>query len=184
MWSTLWNAALKTADTVRTGEAQAFHNFYATSPGEQAEYFSGMDPRAILTGRDFASTDNLSTYDNLLDLGYGSGGFAIEVSQVRDVPKLTVVDLPFVVPVTREIIADSGVSERIDCAAVDMTTSPVPSTRSFSRTSFRSFPQNTPRSRFEKQETPSLPAVTSTRWVTSWMTQRSLRSIPSRSTSP
>jgi SAM-dependent methyltransferase len=67
-----------------------------------------------------AKSEDLSAFSRLLDLGGGSGAFAIEA--VRRYPKLTAVvfDHPRVIAVAEKIVGESGVAGRIQCLAGDL----------------------------------------------------------------
>jgi hypothetical protein len=51
-WLERWNAVLKTAETIRTGVAQARHDFSAMSPEEQESFFRAQHPASVSAGRD------------------------------------------------------------------------------------------------------------------------------------
>jgi 2-hydroxy-4-(methylsulfanyl)butanoate S-methyltransferase len=69
-----------------------------------------------------ASSHYFTGYSRLLDLGGGSGAFAIEA--VKRYPGLSamVFDMPQVVAVTEKIIRETGLTKRITCAGGDLRT--------------------------------------------------------------
>lgn len=77
-------------------------------------------------GRRFARSVDLAERRHLLDLGGGSGAYSIQA--VRAVPGLraTVLDLPPVVVVTAEHLAEHGVADRVDTIGGDFTTDAFP----------------------------------------------------------
>ena len=98
---------------------------YATtldSPQITEEFIRGQHGGSLAPAYRLAHTMDLSRYIRLLDLGGGSGAFAIEA--VKRYPGLSAVvfDLPQVVVVTEKIIQESGLEERITCAAGDLRT--------------------------------------------------------------
>ncbi len=86
-----------------------------------ATYSIGMG-----AGRRFVRTVDLARRKRMLDLGGGSGAYSINV--VKTYPDMTAVvfDLPPVVEVTREFLADNGVADRVDTIGGDFTSDPLP----------------------------------------------------------
>jgi SAM-dependent methyltransferase len=62
---------------------------------------------------------------SVLDLGGGHGGYSIALARVRAGIHATVFDLPSVIDVTREIIAQSGLSDRVKAVAGDFHVDPI-----------------------------------------------------------
>jgi acetylserotonin N-methyltransferase len=56
----------------------------------------------------------------LLDVGGGSGCFAIALAQKHPTLRCTILELPAMCSIAQEYIAASGVSDRVDACAVDM----------------------------------------------------------------
>ena len=103
---------------------------YATmldTPQVTEEFIRGQHSGSLAPASRLARTLDLSGYARFLDLGGGSGAFAIEA--VKRYPGLSAVvfDLPQVVVVTEKIIQESGLEERITCAGGDLRTDPWPS---------------------------------------------------------
>lgn len=78
------------------------------------------------SGRRFVRTVDLNGRKKLLDIGGGSGAYSIVA--VQNTPGLTAVvfDIPPVVVVTAEFIAQHGVSDRVTTLAGDFTADPFP----------------------------------------------------------
>ena len=93
-------------------DARAYH---------KATYSVGMG-----AGKRFARLVDLSGRKKLLDLGGGSGAYSIQA--VRAFPKLTAVvfDLPPVVEVTKEYLAECGVEDRVSTCGGDFTSDDFP----------------------------------------------------------
>ena len=92
--STMWNAALKTAESIRTGVPQAKLNYSEMSQDDLRHFFCGEHPYAVEYGRDLVERYDFSSYSTLLDVGGGSGGLAIAVTENCPHIQATVVDLP------------------------------------------------------------------------------------------
>jgi predicted O-methyltransferase YrrM len=65
---------------------------------------------------------DLHDVTRVLDLGGGSGVFAMAFARVKQDLHATVFDLPEVVGLTRQYVADAGLSDRIDTLAGDYRT--------------------------------------------------------------
>lgn len=100
---------------------------YAGLTVEQARaYHAATYSIGMGAGRRFARRIDLSGRRRLLDLGGGSGAYSIQA--VRAYPDLTAVvfDLPPVVEVTREYLAECGVADRVSVHAGDFTRDELP----------------------------------------------------------
>ena len=118
--STMWHAALKTAESIRTGLPQAKLNFSDMSQDELRQFFCGEHPYAVEYGRDLVERYDFSSYNTLLDVGGGSGGLAIAVTEACPHIQATVVDLPKVTPVTQHYIDEAGAGNRVKVVTADV----------------------------------------------------------------
>ena len=118
--SDLWSAALKTAESIRTGVPQANHDYASMSKDESQQFFRGQHPYAIDYGRDLIARYDFSSYRTLLDVGGGSGGLAIAVTDAIPNIQVTVVELSTVTPVTQHFIDEAGAGDRIKVVAADV----------------------------------------------------------------
>jgi len=67
-----------------------------------------------------ARNGNLDGVTRLLDVGAGSGCFAIAIAQHFPSIRCTLLELPAVCDVARDYIAEGGVSDRVDTLSIDM----------------------------------------------------------------
>jgi ubiquinone/menaquinone biosynthesis C-methylase UbiE len=123
--STMWNAALKTAESIRTGVPQAKLNYSDMSQDELRQFFLGEHPYAVEYGRDLVERYDFSTYSTLLDVGGGSGGLAIAVTEACPHIKATIVDLPKITPVTQYYIDEAGAGNKVKVIAADVVRDPL-----------------------------------------------------------
>ena len=86
-----------------------------------ATYSIGMG-----AGRRFVRTVDLSRRKRMLDLGGGSGAYSINVVQAHPEMTAVVFDLPPVIEVTGEFLAENGVADRVDTIGGDFTSDPLP----------------------------------------------------------
>jgi SAM-dependent methyltransferase len=98
-------------------------------PDKTRNFVLGMHNRARGVAASLAATIDLTGKKRLLDVGGGPGTYSIML--VRQTPGLsaTVLDLPGVVAIAREIIAGSGAGDRIDVVAGDYSISRFPADR-------------------------------------------------------
>ena len=123
--STMWNAALKTADSIQKGVPQAKLNYSEMSQDELRRFFLGEHPYAVEYGRDLVKRYDFSSYTTLLDIGGGSGGLAIAVTEACPHIKATIVDLPKITPVTQHYIDEAGAGDRVKVVTADAVRDPL-----------------------------------------------------------
>ena len=124
--SELWSASLKTAESIRTGVPQAIHDYANMSTDELQQFFHGQHPYAIEYGRDLIARYDFSSYQTLLDVGGGSGGLAIAVTDAIPHIQVTVAELSAVTPVTQHFIYEAGAGDRIKVVAADVVHDSLP----------------------------------------------------------
>lgn len=119
-----WRWALMTADSIRTGKPQAEHD-YATMPApERDAFFRDIHPNALETGNMLVERLDLASRRHLLDVGGGSGGLAIAACRRCPDLRATVLELPAIAPIAEEMVAESGLAERISVVAHDIVAGP------------------------------------------------------------
>ena len=126
VYSDLWSAVFKTAESIRTGLPQAKHDYSAMSKDELQQFFRGTHSQAIARGRELVAKYSFSSCRTLLDVGGGSGGLAIAVTEACPHIQATVVDLPTVTPVTHYFIEEAGAGDRVQVIAADLFRDSVP----------------------------------------------------------
>ncbi len=119
-YATTWPTGLKTADSVRTDSPQAKYD-YATAPAEFLEkQLRGLLAGAMATGRTLAKHYDFSAYRMVVDVGGGSGGLAIALTEAHPHLRATVADLPSVISITQRVIAEAGAAERVQTLCMDV----------------------------------------------------------------
>lgn len=124
--STMWNAALKTAKSIRTGLPQAKLNYSDMSQEELRKFFCGEHPYAVEYGRDLVKRYDFSPYKTLLDVGGGSGGLSIAVTESCPHIQATVIDLPNVTPVTQYYINEEGAGDKVEVVTANVLCDTLP----------------------------------------------------------
>ena len=125
-YSLLWNAVLKTAESIRTGIPQAKLDYSAMPQDELETFFRGEHPGTLADGRELASMFDLSSCRSLIDIGGGSGGLAIAVTEACPHIKATIVDLPTITPITQRFIEEMGAKSRIQVISADAVSDSLP----------------------------------------------------------
>lgn len=120
-----WESTLKTAESIRTGIPQAKLDFSAGSEDELEKFLRGLHPQTMTSGRELADKRDLSSCRTLADIGGGSGGLAIAVTEKYPQIKATVVELPTVTPITQLILDEAGAEDRVDVVAADVLSGPL-----------------------------------------------------------
>ena len=115
-----WQAGLRTAESIRTGAPQTKLDFSGASAAELETFYRSNHAQALRRGRELAATYDLSTHRSLLDVGGGSGGLAIAVTETHPHIQATVVELPTVALITRRIIDEAGASDRVQVRNIDI----------------------------------------------------------------
>ena len=124
LWSDLWHAELRTAETIRLGRAAARHDYARMSPEELLTFYRGLHANAMATGRLLAQRYDWSACRSVLDVGGGSGGVAIALARACPDLRATVVDLPNVTPLTRQFVAEEGAQERVEVQTANIVHAP------------------------------------------------------------
>lgn len=137
--SDVWHAMLQTAASVRTGTPQTKHDFLAMTPEELEAFLRGLHTGAVSTGRDLALRFDFSARRTLLDVGGGSGGLSIALTETHPHIRATVAELPTVTPITERFIRDAGAAGRVSVLAVDVVDGPV--SGSYDAAAMRAFTQ-------------------------------------------
>jgi hypothetical protein len=122
----MWNAAMRAADSIRSGEPQARIDFAAMSESELERFFRAFRAEAMMAGRELAGRYDFSSRRALIDVGGGSGGVAVALTEAWPDLWATVVDLPSVTPITRRLVGEVGASERVRIVAADVVAAPPP----------------------------------------------------------
>jgi acetylserotonin N-methyltransferase len=131
----LWKLWAHLEDAVREGthrwrqgfgwDGPVFDSFFHTEEAKR-EFLMGMHGFGLLSSPEVVAAFDLSRYHRLVDLGGATGHLAITACQRYPELRAVVFDLPVAVPLAREIVAASSVAQRIEVAAGDFFTDPLP----------------------------------------------------------
>lgn len=125
LYADLWDAALQTAKSIRTGQPQAKHDYTQMSREALETFYQGLHPGALTTGRTLVENYGLSSYQRLLDVGGGSGGVAIAAVKACPHIQATIVDVSNVTPITQCFVTEAGVSDRVKVITGNIVEAPL-----------------------------------------------------------
>ena len=125
LYADLWDAALQTAKSIRTGQPQAKHDYTQMSREALETFYQGLHPGALTTGRTLVENYGLSSSQRLLDVGGGSGGVAIAAVKACPHIRAAVVDVSNVTPITQRFVTEAGVSDRVKVITANIVEAPL-----------------------------------------------------------
>jgi acetylserotonin N-methyltransferase len=118
----LWKLWGNLEDAIREGtnrwyqtfglEGSIFENFFKTDDARR-EFLLSMHGYGLVSSPDVAGAFDLSRFSRLVDLGGATGHLAIAICERFPGITATVLDLPEVCPLAREVIAASPLADRI-----------------------------------------------------------------------
>ena len=133
--SVLWKLWGNLEDAIREGtnrwkqtygwDSPLFENFFHT-PEAMREFLMGMNGFGLLSSPVVVNAVDLSRFRTLVDLGGATGHLAIAACQRYSTLTAILFDLPGALPLAREIISASEVSNRITVQAGDFFHDPLP----------------------------------------------------------
>lgn len=102
------------------------HTILGDDPDKTRHFVLGMANRARGVAAPLAATLDLSGRTHLLDVGGGPATYSMMLVTKTPGLRATVLDLPAVVAIAKELVAASGVADRIDFVAGDYAGVPFP----------------------------------------------------------
>ncbi len=122
----LWDTWSNLTEVVKTGLPA--HRQEINERGEEwlFSFINAMHDRAMKQAPRQLSGLDLSGIHTMLDVGGGSGAYAMEFISRKPEIEATIFDLPEVVPITREFIHKEGYTDKIKTCAGDYTVDELP----------------------------------------------------------
>lgn len=119
-WPAFWNEVLHTAASIRTGTAQAKVDYARMAPEDLEAHYQSFHPVSVATGRELATRYDFSAARHLLDVGGGTGGQTMALTEAYPQLRATIVDLPTVTPITQRWVAAAQARDRIRVVSADV----------------------------------------------------------------
>ena len=120
LWREQFVSLLQTAESVRSDTPRAKIDFFGMPADELATFLKGLHGMTVAAGRNMAAKPEFAAAKTMVDVGCGSAGIAIASCATHPHLTATATDLPTVVPVADEMIAEAGLADRISTTAVDI----------------------------------------------------------------
>ncbi|RLP27143.1 methyltransferase [Mesorhizobium sp. YM1C-6-2] len=107
----LWEADLKTADSLRQNRPAALHDFSEAGPEEAAAFSRMLAPGGVIFGRQLAEAIDLSAVGSVIDIGGGAGAILVGLRERWPHIAATLMELPTVAAVAPKILAEYGAGD-------------------------------------------------------------------------
>jgi len=120
-----WQHLTQLARTGAPVESPKLH--LGADPERTRRFVMSMHGRAMAIGRPVLAMLDLRGKKQLLDIGGGPGTYSVLISQANPEIRCTVLDLPEVVAVARELIIGQGAADRVETLPGDYHTAELPS---------------------------------------------------------
>jgi SAM-dependent methyltransferase len=118
--SQLWHADLLTAQSIRSGQPAALHDFSGASDEEMAAMLRGMHDYALASGRDLLRRFDFSGCGSVVDIGGGSGGLVAALCEAHPTMRGTLFDLPRTAALAEAILRETPGGDRVVIEAGDI----------------------------------------------------------------
>lgn len=115
----LWHTWSTMTDAIKHGGRAVDTSIKEEDPAWTPAFIEAMNYRAVKVAEELVSRLDLTGVKRVLDVGGGSGAYAIAFVRSRPDITATVFDLPRVIPLTEQYIAESGMSDRISTVTGD-----------------------------------------------------------------
>lgn len=122
-----WDSFGRLTEKLKTEDpATVIGNYEVMTVEAARRYHQATSSVGFGSGRRFVRQVDLSSRSKIMDIGGGSGAYSIVAAETHLGLLATVLDLPPVVEVTREFIADHELEDRVTAEACDFTADPFP----------------------------------------------------------
>lgn len=121
----VWQADLQTAQSIRSGEPAALHDFDSASDAEMAAMLRGMHPYASASGRDLVRRFDFSRVNSVVDIGGGSGGLVAALCEAHPALHGTLLELPRNARLAADILKATPGGDRVSVEAGDILAAPL-----------------------------------------------------------
>jgi predicted O-methyltransferase YrrM len=115
----LWKSWSTMTDAVKKGGKVTDKSLKEEDPRWTTAFIEAMHYRAVKTSAEITARLDLAGVSRVLDVGGGSGAYAMGFVNARPDINVTVFDLPDVVPLARKYIEESGMGDRIEAIEGD-----------------------------------------------------------------
>jgi len=110
----LWDTWTTLTEAVRTGTCVPLRGFNERGDEWLTAFISAMHDRAVRQAPAVVGGIDLTNVTRVLDVGGGSGAYAMAFARAKEGLSATVFDLPNVIPLTRSFIEREGLARRVN----------------------------------------------------------------------
>ena len=122
----LWHAMPTTAESIRTGEPQAHHDWHMDEVSPELDAIThAYHLRGLASRADILSEIDLSTYKHIADIGGGTGALAIGLTDALPELHVTIVDLPASISLAEKYVKSVPQKDRIHLKEHNMLAAPL-----------------------------------------------------------
>ena len=121
-----WNEWGRLAEHLRTKDLKVMGAIDSFTVADARRYHNATYSIGMGAGRRFVRQVDLRGRKRIMDIGGGSGAYCIAAVKEHAGIRAVVLDLPVVCEVTREFIAENGVSDRVEAEPCNFTRDPFP----------------------------------------------------------
>jgi len=121
----IWEADLRTAETIRRGAPAALHDFTGMDETSLTAFLRGMIPFARATGRALGKQFDFAGVGSIVDVGGGSGAALAGLMEQHATMRGTLFELPSVAKAAATLLADFPCRDRIAIETGNITAEPV-----------------------------------------------------------
>jgi hypothetical protein len=123
----IWNAVAFTTETIRTGHPQGKVDYEADKLSEdEIAVFKGLFTSSGRSVKHLMKAYDLGQHHHLVDIGGGSGGIAVTLTDTYPDLHVTILDLPGVISLTKRFTASAFGHNRIHMLAGDVVENSIP----------------------------------------------------------
>jgi 3-hydroxy-5-methyl-1-naphthoate 3-O-methyltransferase len=121
----LWETWSRMTEVVRTGRPTGLPDVNERGGDWLRPFIAAMHGRARQTAADVVAALDLDGVSRVLDVGGGSGAYAMAFARARRGISAVVFDLPNVIPLTRMYISQEGLAAEVTTSTGDYLTAPL-----------------------------------------------------------
>jgi ubiquinone/menaquinone biosynthesis C-methylase UbiE len=122
----LWNNWSNLTGSVIRGTSAVTNKSNSEKDDRVESFIGAMHYRGVNQGKILAMMIDLTNVKTLIDVGGGSAAFAIEIVKKNPAIKAVVLDLPYVIPLTKRYVSEAGFTEKFSFIEGDYLTTDFP----------------------------------------------------------
>ena len=110
----MWNAWSKLSESVISGNPARKPDMFQEKKDETRNFITAMHNTAVMVAPILSNEIDLSSSKTLIDIGGGAGTYSVFFCKANSNLEATIFDLPGTLEITKELISDSSVFNRIN----------------------------------------------------------------------